>query len=81
MRRKVSTIMDDALFRRAKVEAVRQNRPLSSILEEALTRYFAEQLPQRGPQYRSVSETWGAMAAPPELIREIMEDEDEYFES
>ncbi len=73
--------MDETLFRRTKVEAARQNRPLSAILEEALTHYFDEQLPRRDPRHRSVSETWGAMAAPPELIRQIMEDEDEYLDS
>jgi hypothetical protein len=81
MRRKVSTIMEDGLFRRAKLEAARQGRPLSALLEEALTRYLDESVPRRSPQYRSVAETWGAMAAPPDVVRAIMEDEDEYFES
>jgi hypothetical protein len=81
MKRKVSTIMDDGLFRRAKLEAARLGRPMSAILEEALILYFAAAQRGRGPGYRSVAETWGAMAAPANVIREVMEDEDEYFES
>lgn len=73
--------MEESLFRRAKVEAARQGRPMSALLEEALERYFSD--PSVGPvsQYRSVAETWGAMQAPAGIIREIMEDDDEYFES
>ncbi len=81
MKRKVSTIMEESLFRRAKLEAARQGRPLSAILEEALGRYF-EQPPSRPPGYRSVDETWGALSASPELVRYVMEEEeDEYGES
>ena len=32
--------MEESLFRRAKLEAARQGRPLAAILEEALRRYF-----------------------------------------
>jgi hypothetical protein len=81
MRRKVSTIMEESVFRRAKLEAARQGRPLSAILEEALVSYFEGPRAGRAPEYRSVAETWGAMAAPAALVREILEDEDEYFES
>jgi hypothetical protein len=81
MRRKVSTIMEESLFRRAKLEAARQGRPLAAILEEALQRYF-DSPPSRPPGYRSVDEMWGAMALPPEVVRQIMEEEDdEYGES
>jgi hypothetical protein len=81
MKRKVSTIMEESLFRQAKLEAARQGRPLAAILEEALRRYFNLR-PSRSPTYRSVDETWGAMAAPAELVRQVMEEEeDEYFES
>ena len=81
MKRKVSTIMEEALFRQVKLEAARQRRPLSAILEEALTRYFDPRVARGEPQHRSVADTWGAMAASPDLVRAIMEDEDEYFES
>ena len=77
MRRKVSTIMDDALFRRDKVEAARQDRPLSAILEEALSAYLTTTMGKRPPGGSLVEASWGAMAAPPELIRAIMEDDDD----
>ena len=76
MKRKVSTVMEDSLFRRVKLEAARQDRTLSAILEEALTRYFDNSQAQRSP-YRSVADTWGAMAVPSDVIRDIMEDDDD----
>ncbi len=82
MRRKVSTIMEDSLFRRAKLEAARRGRPLAAVLEEALQRYF-DSPPSRPAGYRSVDEVWGALAPmPAEVLRRIMEEEeDEYGES
>jgi hypothetical protein len=81
MKRKVSTIMEDSLFRRAKLEAVRQGRPLAAILEDALQRYF-EPLPNRPPGYKTVDECWGILSLPAEVVRQIMEgEEDEYGES
>jgi hypothetical protein len=81
MKRKVSTVMEESLFRRAKLEAARQGRTLAAILEEALRRYF-EQSPTGPPGYKSVDETWGVMSLPAEVVRQIMEEEeDEYGES
>lgn len=81
MKRKVSTVMEESLFRRAKMEAARQGRPLAAILEDALERYF-EQPSNRPPSYKTVDECWGALYAPAELVRQIMEvEEDEYGES
>jgi hypothetical protein len=70
--------MDETLFRRAKLEAARQGRPLSALLEEALVRYFS------GPKaaesrHLSVAESWGAMALPADVVREIMEGDDDDF--
>jgi hypothetical protein len=79
MKRKVSTVMDDALFRRVKLEAVRQRRPLAALLDEALNSYLSSatgKLPTAGS---SVEATWGAMAASPELVRAIMEEEDDWL--
>jgi hypothetical protein len=79
MRKKVSTIMDASLFHRAKVEAARQGVPLAAVIEEALKRHLA------GPEamertHMTVAESWGAMAVPPEVLREIMEsDEDDFY--
>ncbi len=74
--------MEESLFRRAKLEAARQGRPLAAILEEALERYF-DLPPSRLPGYRSVDEMWAALPAiPAEVVRRVMEEEDdEYGES
>lgn len=80
MRRKVSTIMEASLFRRAKLEAARQGRTLSAVLEDALALYLDGARPGGAARPRTVDETWGAMAAPPELVRQVMEEEDEYGE-
>ena len=68
--------MDDGLFRRVKLAAARQDRPLSAILEEALERYFDNSHTQ-APAYRSVADTWGAMAVPSDVVRDIMENDDD----
>ncbi len=81
MKQKVSTIMDESLFRRVKLEAVRQGRTLSAILEEALGAYLSGTRGSRPPSGSSVEASWGAMAAPPELIRAIMEDEDDWLDT
>ena len=81
MRRKVSTIMEESLFRRAKLEAARQGRPLAALVEEALVCYF-EQARIKPPGYKTVDESWGVLSLPAEVVRQIMEEEeDEYGES
>jgi hypothetical protein len=79
MRRKVSTIMEESLFRRSKLAAAAEGRALSSLIEDALRRYL-DGPPDVPATCRSVDETWGAMAAPPELVRQVLEDEDEYVD-
>jgi hypothetical protein len=80
MRRKVSTIIDEALFRRAKVEAARQGRPWNALLEDALRRYFDAAHP--GADTRpTVAATWGAMAAPPDVVRQVMEEDDGWLDA
>jgi hypothetical protein len=71
--------MDSSLFQRAKLEAARQGRPMSVILEDALERYFASaKVVERTPM--TVAESWGAMAVPGEVLQEIMEsDEDDFY--
>jgi hypothetical protein len=81
MRRKVSTIMEESLFRRAKLEAARQGRPLAAILEEALRRYFSGEETAAASKTSLVDASWGAFSLPPDLIRQIMEDEDDWLES
>jgi len=74
----VSTVMEVSLFHRAKLEAARQGRPLAAILEDALRRYFADPKSAEAA-HLSVAESWGAMALPAEVVRDIMEEDDDDF--
>ena len=74
-RRKVSTILDAHLFRRAKLESVRQGRTMSSILGEAIERYLAESGSRRATA-GVASETWGALRLDPREVRRILTDEE-----
>lgn len=80
MRRKISSIMDDNLYRRAKLEAVRQSRPLSEILSDALESYLARKRSPHGVA-GVVSASRGAMKIDKKLLREIMEEEPDWFEA
>ena len=57
-RRKVSTVLDEHLFRRAKLESIRQRKRVSEILGEALQRYLAE-TGSRSATAGVVAVTWG----------------------
>jgi len=81
MRRKVSTIMEDGLFRQAKVEAARQGKTLSALLEDALIAYLTAATGQRPVSGSLVEASWGAFAAPPEVVRAVMEEDDDWFDA
>jgi plasmid stability protein len=73
MRRKVSTVLDEALVRAVKVEAARQGRQVSEIYREALERYLGG----RGVASAGVvAETWGAIRLDRARVREVMATED-----
>ena len=71
--------MEASLFRRAKLEAARQGRPLSALLEDALERYFAAGPRAAEAKHSTVDDLWGAMAVPPDVLREIMDSDDDDF--
>lgn len=73
--------MEETLFRRAKLEAARQGRPMSAILDDALRRYFAGESPGVSPRVSLVEASWGVFALPPDVVREIMDDDDDWLES
>lgn len=41
MKHKVGTVLDDAVYRRAKRRALEERKPLSAVIQEALERYLA----------------------------------------
>jgi len=59
-RRKVSTLLDEHLFRRAKLESVRRGKQVSEILGQALERYLAK-TGSRLATTGVVAETWGVL--------------------
>lgn len=80
MRQKVSTILDEGLYRRAKLESIRQGRPLSDILGEALESYLLEKK-SPGGLGGIVSSTWGSVRSSPGVVRRLMQEEDDLFEA
>jgi hypothetical protein len=78
MRQQVSTVLDDALFRRAKFEAMRRGKPLEAILEEALERYLDEKgtpAQQRG----AVTASWGVLKLDKKDVRNLLAEEDGFL--
>ena len=80
MQRKVSTQLDEALFRRARLEAVRQGRPISAIIGEALRKYLDESGTPAGLG-GAVAASWGVLSATPRDVVAIMREEDDFLGS
>lgn len=77
MRKKVSTLLDPVLFRRAKVEAARQNRQISEIVAEALEIYLRKE----GTHLGKVEESWATLPIETKQLKKLMEEEDDYLEA
>ena len=73
-RRKVSTVLDDHLFRRAKLESIRRRKQVSEILGEALERYLAE-TGNHGATTGVVAETWGVLKLDRRRVDRLLNDE------
>ena len=73
-RRKVSTVLDDHLFRRAKLESVRRRKQVSEILGEALERYLAE-TGNLAATTGVVAETWGVLKLDRRKVDRLLKNE------
>ena len=72
-RRKVSTVLDEQLFRRTKLEAARRGMQISDVIGEALAVYLAEAgAPEGGGGM--VARSWGALALDCKRVREVIEE-------
>ncbi len=72
MRKKIGTILDDELVRRAKLAAASDGIPVSRIMETALREYLDK---RKGPKLGSVAESmFGAIPADISLVKAIMEE-------
>lgn len=74
-RRKISTLLDEHLFRRTKLEAVRQGKQVSEVLGEALEQYLAKTGVSR-PTTSVVADTWGALPFDRRKLKRLLADED-----
>jgi hypothetical protein len=79
-RRKVSTLLDEHLFRRAKLESVRQRKQVSQILGEALQRYLSD---TGSPPITVgvVAESWGVLKLDRRKVKALLEDEAGLFDA
>jgi len=80
MRQKVSTVLDGILYRRVKLEAVRQGRQISDILDEALSDYLsARRTP--GDIGGVTEQSWGVLWIEHAMVDAILEEEDGLFDA
>jgi hypothetical protein len=75
MRKKVSTLLDEALYRRAKIESALREKQVSEVLGEALEYYLNEKGRTPGG-VGAVDRSWGALPIAPAKLRRIMEEDD-----
>jgi hypothetical protein len=80
MRQKVSTILDDHLFRRAKLESVRQGKNISQVLGEALERYLTEAGGRRATA-GVVAEGWGVLKLDRRTVKRLATEEEGLFDA
>ena len=80
VRRKISTLLEDHLFRRAKLEAIRQGKQVSEILGEALERYLAD-TGNRAVTTGIAAETWGALKLERRRVERLLRDEGGLFDA
>ncbi len=80
MRKKVSTLLEESLFRRTKMESVRQGKQFSQIVGEALESYLSEKSPASSGT-GVVAESWGTVKAKKTVIRRILEEEGGLFDT
>ncbi len=78
MKRKVSTQLDELLIKRAKLEAVRQGKHISTIIGTALSEYLDQQGTPGGIG-GVVASTWGVVDASETIITPILEEEEDFL--
>lgn len=79
-RRKISTLLDEHLFRRAKLESIRQGKQLSEILGVALERYLADSGSRRATT-GVVAGSWAVLKLDRRKVGRILNDEDGLFDA
>jgi len=80
MRQKVSTLLEERLFRRAKLLAVRKGMQISEILGEALQRYLDEEGSPEG-MGGVVSHSFAIINLEKDKVRAVLDEEDGLLDS
>ena len=76
----MSTLLDEGLYRRAKLEAAVRGKQISEIVGEALAKYLDEQTgPRRG--LGVVEETWGALSLSRDELEAILAEDEGWLDS
>jgi hypothetical protein len=76
MKKKIGTIIDDGLLAGVKQRAAAERRPLSGVIEDALSGYLGEDRATRGDASRALARfTAQAGLLPAEEIDEILEED------
>jgi hypothetical protein len=78
-RRKVSTLLDEHLFRRTKLESVRLGKQVSEVIGEALERYLADTGGR--PTTGVVAETWGSLKLDRRKVDKLIADEGDVLDA
>jgi metal-responsive CopG/Arc/MetJ family transcriptional regulator len=76
MKKKVGTVIDEELLRQVKLVAARDDVQLAQVFEDALRQYL-----QRKTATSQAARSRGALRAPPELVRTVLEDEEGFLDA
>jgi hypothetical protein len=80
MNQRVSTELEADLVRRARLESIRQGKPLDQILGEALELYLDEKGVSR-KQSGVVSGSWGALNVNREVLEDLLDEDNGLFDA
>jgi hypothetical protein len=80
MDQKVTTILDEDLFRRAERESMRQGKPLSRLLGDAL-RFYLDETRGLSPRGGIAAGSWGILKVPSDTLRDLLEQEDGFLDA
>lgn len=76
----MSTLLEEQIFRRTRLEAARQGRQISDIVGEALDRYLAQDA-GRPASLHVVADSWGVMRLKPAVVKRLVREEPGVFEA
>ena len=74
MKRKVSTLLEPAVYQRVKMQALIQQKQINEIIGEALEHYLRAH--GSAPHASVAASSWGAIPLDRAGVRQILEDED-----